>query len=91
MTAPAPLPASQVRHPGRAVVRTVFQLAVGIAAATPELVYLSGVPANTSAVVVGLGVAAGFTRFMAIPQVEAAIQTWAPWLAAEPASGRQTE
>ena len=86
MTAPTPaaVAPSQVRHPGRAVARTVFQVAVGLAAATPELVALSGVPQTVSAVSVGLAVAATVTRVMAIPAVDAALQQWMPWLSAEP-------
>lgn len=92
MTAPTPAaPApSQIRHPWRAVVRTVFQLAIGLAAALPTLVVLAGLP--TSAGLAGaLGIAAALTRFMAIPAVDAAIQEWLPWLAAEPTSGRRDE
>lgn len=87
MTAPVPaaVPPSQVRHPGRAVARTVFQLAVGLVAATPELATLSGVPQTVSSVGVGLAVAAVVTRIMAIPAVEVALAQWMPWLAAEPA------
>ena len=88
MSAPAAVAPSQVRHPGRAVGRTVFQLVVGLAAATPELVTLSGVPQTVSSVGVGLAVAALVTRVMAIPAVDAALQQWAPWLSAEPSSGQ---
>lgn len=86
MTAPGPaaLAPSQVRHPGRAVARTVVQVAVGLAAATPELVTLSGVPQTVGAVGVGLAVAAVITRVMAIPAVDAALAQWVPWLSAEP-------
>jgi hypothetical protein len=87
---PAPAP-SQVRNPGRTVARTVFQLVIGLAAAIPELVTLSGVPQTVSSVGVGLAAAAVVTRVMAIPQVDAALQLWAPWLAAEPGSGQAAE
>ncbi|MGI5138143.1 MULTISPECIES: hypothetical protein [unclassified Streptomyces] len=51
--------------------RTVIQTAVGIAAALPAIVHVTGVSEALPGVAVSLGVAAGVTRVMAIPAVEA--------------------
>lgn len=79
-----PEDATQVRYPWRAVVRTIFQLVVGVAAAMPAIVAASGLPETAAGVGVALAVSAAVTRVMAIPAVDMALRVWAPWLAAEP-------
>ncbi|WP_280393245.1 hypothetical protein [Nocardia wallacei] len=79
---PSPTP-SQVQHPWRATIRTVFQLIVGLATMLPILVGLLHLP-SSAGLAAALGVAAAFTRIMADPRVEAALRQWLPWLAAEP-------
>lgn len=78
----APDDPTQVQHPWRAVVRTVFQVVVGIAAAMPTIVAASGLPQTVAAVGLALAVAAAITRVMAVPAVNLAIAAWIPWLAA---------
>ncbi|WP_280336593.1 hypothetical protein [Nocardia wallacei] len=77
------IPATQVVYPWRATARTVFQLVVGLAVALPTLVALLGLPPSAG-LAGALGVAAVFTRVMAMPEVEALLRRFAPWLAAEP-------
>ncbi|WP_435744872.1 hypothetical protein [Nocardioides sp. SYSU DS0663] len=81
--------ATQVRRPWRATVRTVFQALVGLAALAPLIA--GGVEEATSYdldgvpfVVVALGAAAAVTRVMAIPEVEAFLRRFVPFLAAQP-------
>lgn len=78
---------TQVRRPWRAVVRTVFQALVALAAMAPVIYQAAtnGDPARaTGAVGVGLVIAAGVTRVMALPGVESFLQRFAPFLAAQP-------
>lgn len=65
----APIPPSQVAYPVKAVVRTVIQVLVGLAAIAPFLVADLGVPATGGLITGALGVAAALTRIMAIPAV----------------------
>lgn len=74
---------TQVRHPGHAVARTVFQLVIGLAAAMPTLVGLLNLPPSAG-LAAAVGVAAVVTRVMAMPAVNALLALWVPWLAAEP-------
>lgn len=78
---------SQVRYPWRAVVRTSFQLAVGLAAAMPAIVAASGLPVTAAGIGAALAVSAAVTRVMSIPTVNAVIAMWVPWLAADPRRG----
>lgn len=73
---------TQVQHPWRAVVRTGFQAAVGIAAAMPVIVAESGLPQTWTGIGIALGVSASLTRIMAIPAVDIVIDRWVPWLSA---------
>ncbi|WP_063039737.1 hypothetical protein [Nocardia pseudovaccinii] len=66
--------------------RTAFQLVVGTAPMMPVIVTSSGLPETTAGVGAALAISAVITRVMAIPAVDAALSTWAPWLAAEPSS-----
>jgi hypothetical protein len=76
--------ASQLRHPGHALARTMFQLVVGLAPMMPIIVAASGLPQTAAGVGVALAISAVVTRVMAIPAVEGALTIYAPWLAAEP-------
>lgn len=78
-------PATQVRRPWRATVRTVFQLVVGLAAVLPVLVDAAGLEETAPLLGAALAVSAAVTRVMAFPQVEEFLERFAPWLAASPA------
>jgi hypothetical protein len=60
----------------RRTVRTVVQCAVGLAAAMPWLVAVSGVSAAVPVVATALSVSAVVTRVMALPQVDALLPGW---------------
>lgn len=85
MSLPAP---TQVRRPWRTTARSVFQFAIALATLLPFVA--TGIYDDTDAApaVVGqvLAVAATVTRVMALPQVEAFLRRFAPWLAAQPDS-----
>lgn len=76
---------TQVKRPWRATVRTVFQFVLALATLLPFIA--SGVysDADAAPAVVGqvLTAAAIFTRLMASEKVEAFLQRFFPWLAAE--------
>ena len=78
---------TQIRRPWRAVARTVFQALVSASAMAP-LVYQAATnddpAAATGAVGVGLVVAGGVTRVMAIPGVNAWLERFVPFLAPDP-------
>lgn len=78
----APDMPTQVQHPGRAVVRTVVQVALGLVLAAPVLVREIGLPETVAGVSALLTVSAVTTRIMAIPAVSLALDQWAPWLSA---------
>jgi len=80
----AAAPATQVRRPWRSTVRTVFQLVVGLAPMVPVIVQASGVEQASAGVAGALAISGGITRVMALPQVEAFLQRFVPWLAASP-------
>lgn len=76
MTTPAPI------SPWRRTIRTVFQALVGLAVMAPLLVAQTGLDPDQLPWLAGvLAVAAAITRIMAIPQVEAWLQQFLPWLA----------
>ncbi len=76
-------PATQTRHPWRAVVRTIV---AAVIAGLPVVVdIVAGL--DLGATVVGaqvLLVAGAVTRVLAMPGVEAWLTTYIPWLAAKP-------
>jgi hypothetical protein len=78
---------TQVRRPWRTVVRSVFQGLVGAAAIAP-FVYQAAAgedPARATGLLgLALGIAAGLTRVMALPAVNAFLAKYVPFLAAEP-------
>lgn len=65
----APNPPTQVVYPAKAVVRTVIQVLVGLAAIAPFLVADLGIGTTSGLLAGALGVAAALTRVMAIPAV----------------------
>ena len=80
----ASAPPTQVRRPWRAMIRTGFQALVSLCAMLPLLVGASGLDEQVPAVAGAVAVAAGVTRVMALPAVEAFLQRFVPWLAAAP-------
>lgn len=77
-------PATQVRKPWRATVRTAVQVAVGLAPMLPAIVDAAGVDDTAAPVAGALAISAGVARVMALPGVEAFLQRFVPWLAASP-------
>lgn len=71
MTAPVTPPPTQVRHSWRATVRTGIQTALGLAAAIPIVVTMSGADSHFAAAGTALLVAGAFTKVMAIPEINA--------------------
>lgn len=84
-----PVPPTQVRHPWRAVARTLFAALIAFAPMAP-VIYRQATeqdPAQaTGAVAVALGIAAGVTRVLALPAVEEFLRRFVPFLAAAPRS-----
>lgn len=74
---------TQVAHPARAVIRTLFAAVVGLAALIPVVIAASGVP-TVGAVAVVLTVCGAVTRVLADPRVNAFLTIYVPWLSAEP-------
>ena len=64
-----PAKPSQVAYPAKAVVRTIIQVLIGLAAIAPFLVSDLGLSTTSKLVAGALGVAAALTRVMAIPAV----------------------
>lgn len=62
--------------PTKRTARTVLQSALGFAVALPLIVSASGIPASLPWVAVGLAVAGGFTRVMALPAVQLLLPGW---------------
>jgi hypothetical protein len=60
----------------RRTIRTTVQTALGLAVAAPLIVDASGIPAATPGVAVGLAVAAGITKVMALPAVDRLLPSW---------------
>ncbi len=74
---------TQVNHPNRASLRTVFQGAVALAALIPVIFTTAGIPVVGWAAIV-ITVAGGITRVMALPGVENFLEHYVPILAARP-------
>lgn len=89
MSEPTPPPSmlTQVQHPWRSTVRTVFQVGVALATLLPYVVTEAHISV-TGGVAQVVGVAAAVTRVMALPGVVEFLQRFAPWLA--PAGGTRT-
>ena len=60
----------------RRTIRTTLQAALSLAAAAPLIVDASGIPAATPGIAVGLAVAAGVTKVMALPAVDRLLPAW---------------
>jgi hypothetical protein len=76
---------TQVRRPWRATVRTAFQFVLALALVLPFVVEATGLdPEVYPWLGVILAVGAGITRVMAVPQVEAFLRRFLPFLAAAP-------
>lgn len=86
-TATEAAPPTQVARPWRAVVRTVFQMGVGLAVMVP-LIYSAATQHDpdtaTGWVGLALVISGAVTRVMALPIVNDYIGRWLPWLAARP-------
>lgn len=72
--------ATQSAHPWRATVRTIFAFVVALAAGLPMIVDATGVSEATPGVATALVVGGAVTRILALPVVNAALATYAPWL-----------
>lgn len=77
---------TQARHPWRATVRTVFQACVAFAAMWALVVEAAGLDPDLVWVSASVTVTGAVTRVMALPQVEAFLRRFVPWLAADPAA-----
>jgi hypothetical protein len=76
---------TQVRRPWRATTRTVFQALVALAIMAPVLVQATGLDPTSLPWLAGvLAVCAAITRVMALPQVEAFLRRFLPFLSAAP-------
>jgi len=75
---------TQVRRPWRAVARTVFQALIGFAAMWAVIVGALDLNQTWQWVSASLAVTGGITRVMALPGVEAWLQRFFPFLAADP-------
>lgn len=83
---PATAP-TQVKRPWRATFRTAVAGAIALASIAPYIyagAALHDPQQATGLVAQILGVAAGVTRVLAVPQVEVFLRRYAPWLAAAP-------
>jgi hypothetical protein len=74
---------TQARHPWRATVRTIFQAVVAFAAMWALIVEAAGLDPDLVWVSASLAVTGAVTRIMALPQVEAFLRRFVPFLAAE--------
>lgn len=82
-------PPTQVRRPWRTTARTLFQALVALAVLFPLLVEQTGLTTEDAPwLVIPLGVAAAVARIMALPQVEAFLARFVPFLAAEKETSR---
>lgn len=75
--------ATQVAHPGRATLRTVFQILIALAAGWALVIEALGLDPGIPWVAATLAFAAGVTRLMALPFVESLLRQYVPWLAAQ--------
>lgn len=82
--------ATQVAHPTRAVIRTVFAALIAFASLVPDVIVASHVDGT----ILGgqaIAVAAGVTRVLALPSVDAFLSRFLPWLAAAPYEAQHAE
>ena len=78
--APAP---SQVRRPWRTTARTVIGAAFGLLPLLPDIARAAEVD-TVPAVVSILAITAAITRIAAIPEVDAWLDRYLPWISADP-------
>lgn len=81
---------SQVRRPWRTTVRTVLAATAGLVPLLPDIAReldVDTVPAVASV----LAIIAAMTRIFAIPEVDAWMDRWVPWLAADPMTALEME
>lgn len=71
---------TQVAHPAKAVVRTVFAMVVAFAAMWPLIVEAAGLGAEAW-VATSITIAGAITRIMALPAVNGFIERFLPFLA----------
>lgn len=76
--------ATQVRRPWRATVRTVFQALVAFSAMWALIVETLNLDPGLQWVAASLAVTGGVTRVMTLPAVEAFLERFVPFLAAQP-------
>ena len=74
---------TQVKHPWRATVRTIFAALIGLIPLLPFIADAAGLAAVPWAVGV-LAIAGAITRVLALPGVEAWLRKYFSWLSAEP-------
>lgn len=75
---------TQVKRPWRATARTAFQALVALCVMFPILVQTAGLdPAAFPWLAIPLAVAAAVAKVMALPQVEAFLRRFLPFLAAD--------
>ncbi len=75
---------TQVQYPWRSTLRTVFQVALALAAMWAVIIEAAGVDETNAIVAATIVFAAGANRIMALPAVNTFISRFLPWLAAEP-------
>ena len=78
---------TQSRFPWRTVLRTVFQVVVGLAFVIPlalQALYQQDPELLGGAAGIAVMISTAITRVMAVPAVNEFLQRWLPWLAAEP-------
>lgn len=72
---------TQVAHPWRSTVRSLFQAVVGFASMWAVIVEAIGLDSTLPWVAASLTVTGALTRVMALPVVEEWLARWVPWLA----------
>lgn len=73
---------TQVRHPNRATVRTLFQAVVAFAAMWGLIVEAMDIDPGIPWVAASIAATGAITRVMALPQVNDWLARFVPWLAA---------
>lgn len=84
---PQPPGSSQSRRPWRAVARTTATAAIALLPILPKIADAADID-HIPIVVIILAIAAAITRVIAIPEVDDWLDTYLPWLAADPYQGR---
>ncbi len=79
----SPAPPTQTAHPWRATIRTIAAATVGLLSLLPYALADVNVPTE-GLVAQALAFMAAVTRVLALPQVNAWVTEWAPWLAPTP-------